>query len=157
MTVLEFCFLIGCIAGLRALTAPAVVCWGAYLGWLHFADTRLAFIGHPITLGIFTLLAVLEIVNDKLPMTPARVEPSGLIPRILLGGCCGAAFFVSAGGGGLILGIVAGVVGALVAAFVGYRIRRVLVKSVNLSDLPVALVEDAIAIGGGLLIVSHLV
>ena len=89
MTVLLFCFLLGCVAGLRSLTAPAVVCWAAHLGWLHFAGTKLAFLGHPASLSIFTLLALLELTTDKLPKTPARTAPPGLIARIVFGGLCG--------------------------------------------------------------------
>ena len=31
--------LIGVVAGLRAMTAPAAVSWAAYLGWLPLADS----------------------------------------------------------------------------------------------------------------------
>src|SRR5437762_5223686 len=61
MSVLLFCFLLGCVAGLRSLTAPAVVCWAAHLGWLHFSGTKLAFINQPSTLIVFTVLAVVEL------------------------------------------------------------------------------------------------
>ena len=83
VTVLFLCFLVGCVTGLRSLTAPAAVCWGAHLGWLHFAGTRLAFLNHRTTLIIFTLLALAELIVDKLPNTPARTAPRGLIARIL--------------------------------------------------------------------------
>jgi uncharacterized membrane protein len=63
MTVLVFCFFLGCVAGLRSLTAPAAVCWAAHLGWLHFAGTKLAFLAHPATLSIFTLPALLELIT----------------------------------------------------------------------------------------------
>jgi uncharacterized membrane protein len=52
MTLLLFCFLLGCVAGLRSLTAPAVVCWAAHLGWLNLAGSKLAFMGHPGALGL---------------------------------------------------------------------------------------------------------
>ncbi|TIX56841.1 MAG: DUF4126 domain-containing protein, partial [Mesorhizobium sp.] len=54
--------LIGVVAGLRAMTAPAAVAWGAYLGWLPVAVTWAGFMGHWITVGIFTILAVAELV-----------------------------------------------------------------------------------------------
>ena len=62
-------FLLGCVDGLRSLTPPALVCWAAHLGWLHFAGTRLAFIHHRSTLIVFTVLAVAELIADKLPKT----------------------------------------------------------------------------------------
>ncbi len=38
-------FVIGVIAGLRSLTAPAVVSWAARLGLLHLENTWLSFLG----------------------------------------------------------------------------------------------------------------
>jgi uncharacterized membrane protein len=155
VTVLFLCFLIGCVTGLRSLTAPAAVCWGAHLGWLHFAGTRLAFLQHRTTLIIFTLLALVELIADKLPNTPARTAPLGLTARVLVGGFCGAALSLSAGGGVVVAAIV-GVLGALAGTFGGYNIRHALVAKAHLPDFAVALAEDAVAIAGGLLIVSHL-
>ena len=137
------------------MTAPAIVCWGAHLGWLHFAETRLAFIGHPVTLIVLTLLALLELVADKLPNTPARTAPPGLIARIVFGSLCGVAVVTSAGGNLLVAAIV-GAIGGLVGAFAGYNVRKALVLWAHLPDFVVALAEDVIAIAGGLLIVSHL-
>jgi uncharacterized membrane protein len=147
-------FLLGGVDGLRSLTAPAVVCWAAHLGWLHFAGTKLAFIDHPSTLVVFTLLAVVELIVDKLPNTPARTAPLGLIARIVLGGTCGLALATSAGMSLPFAAVIASI-GALVGAFAGYSIRRVLVSRAHLPDLAVALAEDVVAIAGGLLIVSH--
>ena len=155
MTVFLVCFLLGCVAGLRSLTAPAVVCWAAHLGWLHFAGTKLAFIVHPATLSVFTLLALVELMTDKLPKTPARTAPPGLIARIVFGGLCGVALATSAGGSPIASAVV-GVIGALVGTFAGYNIRHTLVTRGHLPDFAVALAEDFIAIAGGLLIVSHL-
>ncbi len=153
--VLVSCFLLGCVAGLRSLTAPAAVCWGAYLGWLHLAGTRLAFVDRTATLVIFTVFALVELVADKLPRTPARTAPTGLIARIVMGAFCGSALALSAGGS-LAVAMVIGVIGALVGTFGGYNLRHALVTRAHLPDIAVALVEDCVAIAGGLLIVSHL-
>jgi uncharacterized membrane protein len=155
MTVLLLCFLLGCVAGLRSLTAPAVVCWAAHLGWLNLAGSKLAFMGHPGTLAFFSLLAGVELIADKLPRAPARTAPPGLIARIVFGGLCGVALAISAGGSPIVAAVV-GVVGALVGTFAGYNIRHALVTRAHLPDLAVALVEDLVAIAGGFLIVSRL-
>ena len=155
MTLLFLCFLLGCTAGLRSLTAPAVVCWAAHLGWLHLAGSKLAFMGHPGTLIFFTLLAVVELIADKLPKTPLRTAPPGLIARIVFGGLCGTALAISAGGS-LIIAAITGVIGALFGMFGGYNIRHALVVRAHLPDLAVAFVEDVIAIASGFLIVSRL-
>ena|ERR1700683_2290543 len=148
--VLLLTFLLGCVDGLRSLTPPALVCWAAYLGWLHFAGTRLAFIDHRPTLIIFTLLAVVELIADKLPNTPARTAPLGLSARILLGGACGLALATSAGIS-LSFSVLLGSMGALVGTFAGYHSRRLAVSKGHMPDFVVAVAEDMIGIAGGLL------
>ena len=143
-------FLLGCIDGLRSLTPPALICWAAHLGWLHFAGTRFAFIDHRATLIVFTSLAVGELIADKLPNTPARTAPLGLIARIFLGGACGLSLAISAGGSLFFSALLASI-GALFGTFVGYHSRRLVVSKAHVPDFAVAVAEDAIAIAGGLL------
>jgi uncharacterized membrane protein len=152
--VLLFAFLIGVVGGLRALTAPAVTSWAAHLGWLNLANSPLKFMASMITVVFFTILALVELVTDQLPSTPARTKPAGLIPRILLGGLCGAAV-ASAGGQSLALGAVLGAVGGVIGAFAGYEVRTRLVKALGVPDFVIAVLEDAVAIGGGLLLLSR--
>lgn len=148
-------FLLGFVDGLRSLTAPAVVCWAAHLGWLHFAGTKFAFIDHRSTLVVFTVLAMIELVADKLPNTPARTAPVGLIARIVLGGASGLALATGAGISAPLAGVIASI-GAVAGAFAGYNIRHAVVSKAHVPDLVVAIAEDAIAIAGGLGIVSHI-
>ena len=155
MTILLLCFFLGCITGLRSLTAPTIVCWAAHLGWLHLAGTKLAFVGYPATLIIMTVLAAAELVADKLPKTPSRIAPTGLIPRIFFGGFVGFALALSAGGN-VAAAAIAGLIGAVAGAYAGYYTRRALVTRAHLPDFAVAIVEDLVAIVGGLLIVSHI-
>src|SRR5271168_3165837 len=137
-------FLLGFVDGLRSLTAPAIVCWAARLGWLHFAGTKFAFIDHWSTLTVFTLLAIIELVLDKLPNTPSRTAPVGLIARIVLGGASGLALATGAGISSPLAGVI-GSIGAIAGAFAGYHIRRAVVLRAHLPDLVVAIAEDAIA------------
>jgi uncharacterized membrane protein len=153
MIVYVLAFLIGAIAGLRCLTAPAVVSWAARLGWLHIENTWLAFLGYAATPYVLSVLAVGELIADKLPKTPSRKAPPGFIARILTGGLSGAA--VGATSASWVVGLVAGVIGAVAGTLGGYELRVRLVKATGGRDLPIALLEDAIAIGGGLLIVSR--
>src|SRR5271165_229767 len=88
-------FLIGVIAGLRSLTAPAVVAWAAHLNWINLQNTPLSFMGSTVAVVIFTALAIVELVADKLPSTPSRTKPPGLIARIVLGGLSGACLAVA--------------------------------------------------------------
>lgn len=154
MSIYVFAFLIGVIAGLRSLTAPAVVSWAARLGWLHVENTWLAFLGFAATPYILSVLAIGELIADKLPNTPSRKAPPGFIARIVTGGLSGAA--LGASGGSWIVGLGAGVIGAIAGTFGGYEFRSRLVKATGGKDLPVALLEDVIAIGGAFLIVSRI-
>src|SRR6202044_2551080 len=95
MSILVCAFLIGVIAGLRALTAPTLVSWAAGLGCIHLEGTPLHFLALPITRYIFTAAAIAEIINDKLPSTPSRKAPPGFITRIVTGGLSGAALGAS--------------------------------------------------------------
>ena len=70
MTLL-LAFLIGVFAGLRSLTAPAVVAWAVHLGRLRLVQP-LAHIDSAASVTIFTILAVAELIADKLPKTPSR-------------------------------------------------------------------------------------
>ena len=109
---------------------------------------------HPVALVLFTLLALIELITDKLPKTPARTASPGLIARIIFGGLCAAALAISVGGT-VIVAVTVGIIGALVGTFGGYNIRHAMVARTHMPDLVVALVEDVIAIAGGLLIVSR--
>ena len=148
-----FAFLIGLFAGLRSLTPPAAVAWGVHLGWLKLARP-LSLIGSLPAVIVLSVLAVTELIFDKLPNTPNRTAPLGLIGRIVTGGFTGAC--VSIGGGqSAFVGAALGVVGAIVGTFGGYQARARLVKSLRQPDFNIALVEDLIAIGGSLFIVSR--
>jgi uncharacterized membrane protein len=48
---------IGIVAGLRLLTAPAVVAWGAHLSWLNLHGSLLGFM-ESTTVAIFSMLAI---------------------------------------------------------------------------------------------------
>jgi uncharacterized membrane protein len=145
-------FLIGVIAGLRSMTAPAVVSWGARLGWLHLEGTPLAFLGSPITSYIFTVLALGELVADKLPTTPSRKSVAPFVGRIGTGALSGAA--IGAASGGLLGGLIAGALGGVAGTLGGYEFRSRLVKATGGKDLPIAILEDVIAIAGAIWIVS---
>jgi len=150
MTLYLFALLIGVIAGLRAMTAPAAVAWAAHLGWLPLAGTPLAWLGATVTPWIFTALALAELVSDQLPKTPSRKVPPQFITRVVSGGFCGAAIGMTSGM--WIGGMIAGAIGAVIGTLGGADIRGRLAKAFG-KDLPAALLEDLVAVGGGLAIV----
>jgi uncharacterized membrane protein len=153
MTAIVLPLLIGIVAGLRAMTAPAVTSWAARVGALNVAPTSLAFLGFAWTPWIFTALALVELVTDQLPTTPSRTVLVQFGTRILMGALCGAA--IAATGGALVMGLVAGIVGAIIGTLGGRAFRARLAAFFG-SDRPAALIEDAVAIGGAVLIVMAL-
>jgi uncharacterized membrane protein len=153
MTLYLAALLIGVIAGLRAVTAPAAVCWAASLGILKLSGTPLAVLGGQVAVWIATAAAVFELVSDKLPKTPSRKVPIQFGARILLGGLSGAAIGASAGV--LAIGAVLGGIGAVIGTYGGAAARARLAALFK-RDLPAALLEDLAAVAGAALIVCCL-
>ena len=145
---------IGVVAGLRSLTAPAVVAWGAHLNWLNLQDSPFAFMGSTTAVAIFSLLAIGELAADKLPMVPKRTSPAPLMARALTGGLCGACLCAAAGKS-LLAGILLGVIGGIVGAFLGYEVRRRMVSNLRIKDLIVAVCEDLLAASLAFFVVLH--
>lgn len=145
-------FLMGVVAGLRSMTPPAAVAWAATLGRLHLEQTWLAWLGHSLTAYIATVLALCEWIADKLPKTPSRKKPGPFIWRILVGALCGAALSAPAG---LIPGALLGAIGAVAGTLGGFEFRARLVRAIGGRDLPIALLEDAIAIGTACFVVTQ--
>jgi uncharacterized membrane protein len=154
MTVLILALLIGIVAGLRTMTAPAAVSWAAHAGWLDLAGTPLAFLGYAWTPYVATVLAIGEYVTDQLPSTPSRKVPVQFSARIVSGAACGAAIAIPSGQ--WIAGLVAGAIGAIIGTLGGYEARTRLVAAAGGRDLPIALAEDGVAILLAALTVSAL-
>src|SRR5271155_692077 len=146
-------FLMGCVCGLRSMTAPAVVAWGAHLGWLHLQGGLLAFFAHKISLVIFSLFAIGELIADKLPFIPARTQAGPLAVRVIFGALCGAALCISAAVASAMAGAFLGAVGGVAGAFAGHNYRRRLAPIVL--DGVLALCEDLVAGGGGFFLISR--
>jgi uncharacterized membrane protein len=147
--VLLLALLIGVVAGLRAFTAPAVVAWGATLGWIDLDAKWSDWVAHPVTVAVLTVLALGELVTDQLPRTPSRKVPPQFLARLLTGGFAGAvigsAFFHTFSATG------AGIIGAVLGTLAGAELRGRLSASRG-TDRPGAFGEDIVAVGGGLLV-----
>lgn len=152
-TALILAFGIGFVAGLRSLTAPAVVSWAAHLGRLDLHGSPLRFMGSAVAVTVFTLGAIGEIAMDQLPKAPARTTAVPLTARILMGGLSGGCVCAS-GGQSCFAGALLGAVGGVAGAFGGYQARTRLVRALGVHDAFVAIPEDLVAIGLACLIVS---
>ena len=153
MPVLGWAFLGGVLVGLRSLTPPAATAWGASLGWLRLPRT-LSWIGAAPAVAVFTLLALAELVAEKLPRTPSRTAPAGLSARIVMGALTGACL-AAAGAQGAAVGAIIGAVGGIAGSFGGHAVRIRLVQALGTPDYVVAVVGDLVAVGGALWVVSR--
>jgi uncharacterized membrane protein len=142
---------IGVVAGLRALAAPAVLAWAAKRRWIRLGNSPFATIISAKASKRITGLAVSELIADKLPFTPSRLKAGPLATRIVSGAVCGATIY-GVVKRPLMEGAVLGGVGAIAGAFAGYHMRKRLSR--DMPDLGVAALEDALAIGGGVLITA---
>jgi uncharacterized membrane protein len=136
------------------MTAPALVSWAAHLGWIDLTNTPLAFAGYAATVWIVSLLAIGELIADKLPRTPSRKALPGFVARLVTGTLSGYALLLGIGQSAVI-GAAVGCAGAIVGTLGGYEARTGLVKSLRVPDFVIALVEDAIAILAGLFVLYH--
>ena len=138
--------LLGFATGLRsqmataalALThadAPSAARWA---GWIPFRWS--------LARKAMLLSAAGEIVGDKLPQVPSRITAGPLAGRMAFGAFAGAAVSSERKGFAPVLtSAVLGAVGAVAGSFAGHHARTWIVSASGLPDLPIAVVEDAIA------------
>lgn len=137
--------LLGVSAGLRSFTPLAVTAWFARMGKLPVEGTWASWIAHPASVGLLTAAALGEYVGDKLPNTPNRTAPLGLVGRLTLGGLVGAVV-ATALRRTLAGGIALGALGAAAGTYGGFYARHGLTQKAGLADLPVAITGDAAAV-----------
>lgn len=145
---MQWFILAGFATGMRTMTPIAVVCWFVWLGLLP-ETTWGTWAGATVCMVVFTLAALSEYVADVLPQTPSRLTAFPLIARMTMGAIVGLltthAFDEPPAGG-----VLFGVVGALLGAYVGYHARTWVSRKVG-RDLPVGLGESALALALALL------
>ena len=153
-------FQIGVIAGMRTMTAPALVSYklshtnsNENVG-PALRDSRLHFLTSPVATNVLAVMAVGELVADKLPGTPDRTGQPQVWGRIG-SGALSAAALTKADGNSASIGALVGALGAAAGAFTFFQVRRWLTHEKELPDLWVALAEDALTIGAGWLVVQQ--
>jgi uncharacterized membrane protein len=146
-------FAIGMLSGLRAISPIAMVCWLGLLHRLPLGSGWVSYLGSKIAVALFSLGAVGELISDKLPNTPSRLKPPGFGARIAMGGLCGLVL-ATAAPFSLLVGAVLGAIGAVAGTYLGHFVRTRATTKFGLPDLPVALVEDVICVGGSFIVAS---
>lgn len=151
MTIYIFGFLIGFVAGLRSMTPLAAVSIGAFIGHLKVDKSAVAFLAESPAPYILSALALVELVFDKLPVTPSRKAIGPFLARIVTGGLSGAA--LGAADDALLGCAFVAAAGAAFGTLVGGSARASLAAGFR-KDFPAALIEDAFAIGGAAMLVA---
>lgn len=142
-------FTIGVAAGLRSQTPTATLALAARDGQL---PKRHGPVWDRLDSGAGRRVALIamvgEILVDKLPFVPARIQNGGQYFRIAAGAGAGALLTAGLGGrsGGIIFGALAGGAGAAVGTYGGYYGRRQVRQALGCPDFPVAVAEDISAL-----------
>src|SRR5438094_1639190 len=130
---------IGTVAGLRPMTAPAIIAWAAKRRWIHLGSSPFATIISTKASRTITELAISELIADKLPFTSSRLNAGPLALRIASGAVCGAAL-CSAAKKPIAKGALLGGLGAIAGALAGYHTRKNLSR--HMPDFAAGLLED---------------
>lgn len=146
---------LGASSGLRTFSGPALVSQVAHSGLLPLDVRRINFLKHPASAQSSIVLALAEMVADKLPSTPNRISPMPLIARAVAGGFAGGSLAASKRRSAY-LGAIAGTFAAIGAAYAGYHLRRFINKKLHVPDVLVAMAEDAAVAGCGALVLKKL-
>lgn len=142
-------FAIGIAAGLRSQVPGAALTQALADGRINRGRGRLwTVLRRDTSRRIALVSAIGEIVGDKLPMTPSRIDGPARYARIGGGAVMGAlvASGLGARSGGLAFAALSGAAGAVAGTWGGYHARKGIVESSGLPDLPIALVEDVAAV-----------
>lgn len=128
----------GLIAGLRSFSAPAAV--SVALAERYVLAAQLT--------PTLQVLAVGEMLADKLPIMPARTAPPALAGRAMTGALSGAALADAAGRSRITGALLAGAV-AIASSYAALALRSALGQRLAVPDPLIALVEDAVVIVAG--------
>jgi uncharacterized membrane protein len=141
--------LLGAIAGLRSMAAPALLSRAVRSGDVEgLRGTPFMTLGLPKVSAALQLLMIGEMVADKTPFVPSRTSSPALLARALSGALVGTALFVNAErhpAPGAVLGMLSAVAGA----HAGEKLRAKESENLGVPDPMLGLVEDGIVLFGG--------
>jgi len=150
-------FILGVVAGMRSMMAPAVLALTLWRRPEYVPASApaqwLALFPVAVVLGI---AALGELVADKLPMTPNRIALGPFVARLVTGSITGAAL-VQVGGINPWAGAACGAVGAIAGTFGMFHARKFAGRVTGISDPYIGAIEDIVAIAIAATVVARLV
>ncbi|WPU91921.1 DUF4126 family protein [Mucilaginibacter sabulilitoris] len=139
---------LGTLAGMRSTSAPVIT---SHILSHHqsknLEHSPLKFMQSKTVAATLKVLALGEIVGDKLPSAPNRTKPAAIGARVLSGALAGAVIY-KATGNNLIVGALLGGTAAFASTFGTFHLRKSVVKSSHIVDPIIGAIEDALVIGG---------
>jgi uncharacterized membrane protein len=147
--------LLGTLAGMRSMAAPAVIGQMSKKGALDDVSGVLTVMKGSGFATVSSIFAAGEFIADKLPMIPNRTDAGPLLGRALAGGLSGAVV-CSARKRSALAGAIIGAAAAVGAAYGAYELRKRIGKQFHLPDMAVAVAEDAIVGALGMALAARL-
>jgi uncharacterized membrane protein len=141
---------LGVLAGMRSASAPALT---SHILSHHqsrrFKRSALGFMQSDKVANVLKVMALGELVADKLPGTPDRVKPAVITVRCLSGALSGASIY-KAIGERPVTGALLGATAALASTFGFYFLRKNTVRKTKIMDPIIGAIEDALVVGAGM-------
>ena len=137
---------LGWAAGMRSMTAPAALAHVLAGRAVRPRREPARFLSSGRVAALSKLAAAGEFAGDKMPLAPDRTAPFALVGRLGSGSLVGAAVAV-VNRESAVFGAAVGAAAAVASSFAMLRVRVALPAALGLPDLPVAVVEDAAAVG----------
>jgi uncharacterized membrane protein len=132
-------FLIGVVAGMRAMTPLAAVADAARRRTLPPGNGALALLARPVVSAGAAVMAAGELAGDKMPSAPDRIIVPGLAARLVTGAMAGAAL---APREQRVPAALLGMVGAVGGAYLTFDVRMWAMR--RFGQVSTGLVEDAV-------------
>ena len=144
--------LLGSVAGARSTLPFTLLTWEKDP---RKSDTLLPsrLLAADLARPILTTATIGEMIGDKLPFTPSRMDPLPFAGRVVIGGLAGAVIAYRFRKSPFV-GAALGALGAAFGTVAGYSSRHLLGERTHIPDPVWGLTEDVIATGLGLLATS---
>ena len=139
---------LGAISGMRSMAAPAIVSRLAHTGLLPLQDSQIKFLSHKNSAKTTAVMAIGELVADKLPFIPNRTAVFPLVTRAV-SGALSATAFTRARKRSVAVGALIGSLAAVGASYGAYKLRKAIGEKTHLPDTIVAVAEDALVAACG--------
>ena len=141
---------LGALAGMRSTVATAVASQILMDNPSKKVEqSGLAFMQSARNNSVLKVMVIGELIMDKMPFTPDRINPLAATGRCLSGAIAGASIYKT-NGEKTVRGAILGAVAAFAATFASFYLRKAIVKATGIYDPIIGAVEDVVVIGAGI-------